>query len=236
MLASGQSEDRSYSILIWDVDTGEQVRDFSLPISATQNQEFGILNPALFSLDGEYVIAGASDGRLFMWEMSTGALDSRFITGHETRITALDISPDGQTLLSGDVSGNTILWNIETGGELQQYTGDDGRVHHIAFTSNGSTAIIDFANGITRTGASPEFLPDFLAELSETWDTVEIHIHSDLDILREWIEQNRAQRDFTCEEREAYLILPLCETPNPLAEGTPDPIGTTEEATDNTNE
>ena len=230
VLASGQSDDRSYSILIWDTNSGEQVREFSLPVSAIQNQEFGILNPALFSLDGEYVIAGANDGRLFLWEMSTGALSNRFITAHETSITTLDISPDGQSLLSGDMDGTVILWNIETGSELQQYTGEDGRVHHIVFTGDGSTAIIDFAEGIERTGSSPEFLPDFLEDLEETWDTVEIHIHSDLGILREWIEQNRAQRDFTCDEREVYLIPPFCEAHHPQAESTADPIGTTEEA------
>ncbi len=62
-----------------------------------------------FSPDGRFVFFSAQDFRIWRWEWAT---DSKVeLSGHESWVRGLALSPDGVTLLSGGYDGKIIWWS-----------------------------------------------------------------------------------------------------------------------------
>src|SRR4030095_1969200 len=75
-------EDLSFSIKIWDAQTGTELS--SLP----GHKNF--VNSLAFSRDGRMLASGGLDGSIKLWELSSGR-EIRTLTGHSGSIAALDL-------------------------------------------------------------------------------------------------------------------------------------------------
>ena len=100
ILASG-SED-GY-VWLWDVNTGEIIKEFSF-----YNQS--VINEVAFNLDGHILATGGNDKIIRLWDTETGQL----IYQEELSdiIRALSFSPDSQLLAVGTSNGITHLWDV----------------------------------------------------------------------------------------------------------------------------
>ena len=69
----------------------------------------GCLSPT-----GQWIAAGATDGRIKQWNAETGAPRSPDLK-HDSAVTQVIYSPDGEWLITGDVSGQVSVWEAATG-------------------------------------------------------------------------------------------------------------------------
>ncbi|HLA13205.1 MAG TPA: caspase family protein [Pyrinomonadaceae bacterium] len=99
-------EDMSFSIKIWDPETGSEL------VQLPGHQNF-VMRLA-FSGDGQVLASGSFDSTIKLWEASTGR-ELHTLVGHSGAINALSFSPDGKLLISGSDDGTARLWKTKTG-------------------------------------------------------------------------------------------------------------------------
>ncbi|MEL7521710.1 MAG: hypothetical protein AAGJ80_08855, partial [Cyanobacteria bacterium J06553_1] len=64
-----------------------------------------------FTADSKLLITALTDGTLNVWETSTGTL-KRTLSGHESALNALSVSPDGEFVASAGRDRKIILWHL----------------------------------------------------------------------------------------------------------------------------
>ncbi len=103
--------------------------------------------PALSS-DGTWVAAGYEDYTekiLYIWDVQTGEI--RFaIEAHGSRVTSVDVSPDGKYLASGSSDGTVRLWDPNTGKLFRVITGFQDDVEWVQFSSDGRLIHVEVNN------------------------------------------------------------------------------------------
>lgn len=82
-------------------------------------KEDSYVRSVCFSPDGQYLVAGAEDKTVKVWDMHSRELKHSF-QGHELDIYSLDFSSDSRFIVSGSGDGKTKIWNMESG--LCDYT------------------------------------------------------------------------------------------------------------------
>ncbi|XP_077987700.1 autophagy-related protein 16-like [Glandiceps talaboti] len=66
---------------------------------------------AVFSPDGQYVVAGSQDGSVCIWSVATGILETRLSKEHSSSVVAVAWHPTGSMVVSCDRAKKTILWS-----------------------------------------------------------------------------------------------------------------------------
>ncbi|XP_029964133.1 ATG16 autophagy related 16-like 2 isoform X2 [Salarias fasciatus] len=66
---------------------------------------------AVISPDGCYVAVGSADGAVYVWDVSSGNLETRLSDKHSSSISALSWSPSGEYVVSVDKSRRAVLWS-----------------------------------------------------------------------------------------------------------------------------
>jgi WD40 repeat protein len=145
-------------IVLWDVNTGTEIRRFSQDSSG-----FGTL---AFSDDDLLIAAGVTEqydiANIHVWNAKTGEPVQSY-PGHETGVVyALDFSPDGTTLLSTGrdvpVGGehSLRLWSIETGEQLAFYPFPHSSygVQSADYAPMGQAVVIGLGNGMVITAGA----------------------------------------------------------------------------------
>ena len=94
--------DTHHAVQLWNRETGALVHTLTTEHSA---------RCAALLPDGRSVIAGCSDGSLWMWECQSGGLRKRW-RAHEGLIGEVIASPDGRLLASGCSDGTALLWEL----------------------------------------------------------------------------------------------------------------------------
>jgi WD40 repeat protein len=92
-----------------------------------------------FSSDGKLVASGQSDGKVRLWEVSSGHKLGQ-LSGHEGIITSVAFSPDGRFVLTGAADKTARLWETRSRRELHKLE-HMGKVSCTTFSPRGLLAV-----------------------------------------------------------------------------------------------
>jgi WD40 repeat protein len=126
LYALSGSED--WSVRLWELATGKEVRRFE--------GHFRSVRSVNFSINGRYALSGGEDRTVRLLEISTLREIGRF-EDDSGYIYFACFSPDGRyTLWGGD--GKVIrLWEIRTGREIRRFEGESHSVESVCFSPDG---------------------------------------------------------------------------------------------------
>ena len=107
LLAAGSHQ----RIRLWNMETGNWGKGITAIDGYTDGREvFHGSEGLVFSPDNKTLINGDGNGRLQLWDITTG---NELITlnGHTAQVDTLRFSPDGKTLVSAGQDGTVLLWD-----------------------------------------------------------------------------------------------------------------------------
>ena len=140
LVAIGENSE-SVILNVWEVASGEQLRQKELPIRV---ENFAIA----LSDDWEWIVAGRESGAVELWDVASGELLLTF-TGHEDTVgSGLAFTDDGSRLAAAGYDGHVRVWDVEAslaageGQLIASFNTEPGRVFRIYFNSDGSQLII----------------------------------------------------------------------------------------------
>lgn len=148
----------------------------------------GIIWNIVFSEDGERFVVASGDNTLILWDVASGEVIRTFI-GHTDAVTKVAFTPDESQLLSTSADGTLILWDVASGEALRTFNEHTAWINVVALSPDGQLAY--------SAGNDGQVIVRPIVEIP-------------LDELLDTIAENRVLRDFSCEEREQFRILPLC--------------------------
>jgi WD40 repeat protein len=120
--------DGTQRIRILDIDSEEYERPLEV--------EEGSLIRAVFSPDGDKLVATTTDGLLYIWELSKRRrIASR--TGHTNEIASFSFSPNGARLATGSLDRTIRLWDTTTWQELGAIMGHGAEVTSLDWSPDG---------------------------------------------------------------------------------------------------
>ena len=114
LMTAGEADAREPE---WSYDTGYDV--YAVDISA----------------DGEYITAGSSDGRVYLFDRDTGTQLWNYTTG-STGVRSVAISADGEYIATGTSEGKVYLFHKDSSTPLWNYTTGD-EVHSASISADG---------------------------------------------------------------------------------------------------
>jgi WD40 repeat protein len=196
-----------YSLMLWDVETGEKIHDF--PIDRSYDNYSLAISP-----DGKSAVTGNNSDEVNFWDLDTGQRTLSLAEHTGNLVTSIAYTPDGRRALSGDGSGLVILWDLDSGQPLLRtgvqvpavdWHADDAPVLNLAMSHDGRTALSSAQDGtlvlwdlvdageIRRfTGHKTDlllgvaFAPDGKRALTAEWgDAFNFHF-GDSNLVRSW--------------------------------------------------
>jgi WD40 repeat protein/serine/threonine protein kinase len=123
------SGDNSATIIVWDVATGEAVKNL-VGHDRTVTCFAGDLEAT------KWVVSGSYDGTLRLWEPDSGKCVRRY-EGHESYVYATCVSRDGRWMVSGSDDKTARLWELATGRCLRVFAGHTGGIRSVALSPDG---------------------------------------------------------------------------------------------------
>lgn len=114
-------------IVIWDVETGDQLLDVS---SAR-----GISTNISFSPNGEYLASGSTNLGTSIWNAANG--EQEMFLPETAPITTVAFSQDGKKLATSSKNGMVSLWDIDTQSQSIKILGQPTGFNFLALNSEG---------------------------------------------------------------------------------------------------
>jgi WD40 repeat protein len=220
---------RNNAVALWDVETGALTTVLYGHLSSV----FGTTSVA-FSPDGRYFASGAGDMQVILWDVQTGLM-IRVLGSHNSgcinpSISALAFSPDSRNLLSGGCDRNIIEWDVETGERLRTLIGHTTEdLRSVGYSPDARYALSSDGWGSGRTvywdleGGLPLYVFDGIMNAispnggfaavglaAERGYEVQLIRLDTEERLIEWVRNNRALWPFSCDDRLALEIQPVC--------------------------
>jgi WD40 repeat protein len=130
LLSSGIDNKRGRSMILWDPDTGKQIRTLG-------KRSFIDARTMAYSPDGK-TIAAADFGRIMLFDAESGA-EQRGMQGNAImdRVQTLAFSPDGQTLVTAGEKGRLALWDVARRGVKGEVKGHTQPLTSVAVSPDG---------------------------------------------------------------------------------------------------
>ena len=125
-LVGGDDRKKHESLVVWDADSLEQVRELRGHTEVLQDVAFG---PA-----GE-VVTASWDGTAKIWDLETGR--ELATLRHTGTVMGVAVSPDGTLIATGSLDGTAKLWDLATGQEKLTLFGHEGPINTVAFSADG---------------------------------------------------------------------------------------------------
>ncbi len=130
---------------LWDVATGKEIRSlYSRHVFTTSEISFPEIAAVAFSPDGRYVLSGARDNTLKLWDVATGKEIRTFkghLSGFRPGVNSVAFSPDGRYVLSGGEDNTMRLWEVSTGKQIRIFAGHSDAVTSVTFFPDGRHAL-----------------------------------------------------------------------------------------------
>ena len=141
----GVREPGSASLLARDAGLlrpGGVLRLWDLAAHRTIGQPFSghtsAVRSATFSPDGKVLASGGDDGKIFLWDSSSGKVLAT-LSGHTSSVFSVAFSPKEYILASGSDDRTVRLWDAVTGQLLfPPLVGHTDRVRSVAFSPDGN--------------------------------------------------------------------------------------------------
>jgi len=90
-----------------------------------------------YNSTGDIAVSAGLDSSIIRWNTITGQMIGDPLTGHDSWISRVQISPDDSLIASGSNDGTVRLWNLETGEEIAVLTGYTDTVWALDFSPDG---------------------------------------------------------------------------------------------------
>jgi WD40 repeat protein len=107
----------------------------------------GPIRAVAASFDNSLIATGASDGRIRLWDSTSGEQVAilqgrpetlRLQRSYSAEVYSVEFSPDDQRLLSGGDDARVTLWDLETGKDVLSLQPHESYVHVVAFSPDGT--------------------------------------------------------------------------------------------------
>ncbi|MBD1861761.1 MULTISPECIES: serine/threonine-protein kinase [Trichocoleus] len=126
---------------LWDLTAGKLLG--TLVSQDRFSDDYSIDGPIFsvaISLDNQIVVGGSHDGKIKLWELSTGNLLDVISTGHEGLVKPLIFSPNEHILASSGSDDSTIkVWDLKNHELVHTCNGHTDRIRALAFSPDGHT-------------------------------------------------------------------------------------------------
>ncbi len=109
-LASDGGSRGGGEIVVWDVQSGERLKDWREPSA--------IVDALAWSPNGAVLLSGGSDGSIRWWNVQNGECRATR-EGHQGAVHSLRESPDGRRLASCGDDDTIQVWDLESGEHLR---------------------------------------------------------------------------------------------------------------------
>jgi WD40 repeat protein len=117
-----------------------------------------VVNMAAFSHDGKHIVTAGSDGRVFVLDAGTFAVERLLIPNPETfRETGLNsdgnvnwatFSPDGERVATANEDGSVRIFRVRDGEPVSKFQAHPKSVQSLAFSPNGLTMLTTSWRGL----------------------------------------------------------------------------------------
>jgi WD40 repeat protein len=150
----------SSAIWLWDVETRQ-------PSFFTELEGAGLVRALAFDPDEKYLAAGAEDGKVVVYDLTTGKPLPLSIKPSPSEVLSLAYSRNGEMLAGGNRGGDMLLWNAASGyqdlGRLN--IGSSGALYSLAFDPDGVHLYTGGASGdIMKWAISPDLWIDIICK------------------------------------------------------------------------
>jgi len=103
-----------------------------------------------FTKDGEHLASGSQDGKIKVWQISSGRCLRRFHQAHLKGVTSLTFSRDGFKILSASFDGTVRIHGLKSGKTLKIFRGHLSYVNDAIWAQNGAQIISAGSDGSIR--------------------------------------------------------------------------------------
>ncbi|MEE6162573.1 hypothetical protein U9R62_14780 [Cylindrospermopsis raciborskii DSH] len=87
------------------------------------------------------MVSASLDNTIKIWDMATGR-EKHTLTGHQSSVYSVTISPDGKTLVSASGDKTIKIWDMATGREKHTLTGHQSSVNGVTISPDGKTLVL----------------------------------------------------------------------------------------------
>lgn len=125
-------------VILWDVESGEEIRRFD-------GHPYAVLDVE-FSSDGKLAVSSGAGPMVILWDVETGQelwrFDDYFVNKPYPNYSFWDVefSPDGQTILAAHADGPIRILDVYTGQEIDQLMGHKDGMPGVVYSADGQKA------------------------------------------------------------------------------------------------
>jgi serine/threonine protein kinase/WD40 repeat protein len=135
--------------LLWptliDTTTGEVLQEFE-PFAPIGETNVTTMVTIAISPDDRIAMAGTNDGRVILWDMTSGE-QLHTLRAHLASVSSAQFSFDSRSLITAGTDGSIILWDVTTGQEIRRFVGQHTTIWSIAFSPDERTIVSSAQNG-----------------------------------------------------------------------------------------
>jgi len=137
---------QDYDLMLWEAETGEQLRSVEIPNQTDPEQgrgtnssaeHYAVSGLAAFGPKTARLATVGGDNRAIIWDAT---LENRLalLAGNQNDVTSVAWSPDETRLATGSEDGTASIWDGASARRLLVLSGHEGAVNQVAWSPDGS--------------------------------------------------------------------------------------------------